>query len=490
MQISGHTVSCRSLDNSHYAVGIKFSGVRDWEQKILASAIQELTQNAMPIEKSVLKISVAKDTIALEAASLSKVNGSLLISDKLGENGAGVQQYPQNKFFYRIGKFSRRLEEVAERGLYFYLRGVDTVSEAKIKMHGRELIMFASNNYLGLTSHPRVKEAAIKAIRMYGTGSGCTGFIGRLSELHERLEHELARFKGMEAAMLFSTGFMANSGMVMTLFGEDDILILDEKSHVSIFQGCRFSKCRTRIYRHNDMESLEKVLRIYKNSKGKKAIITQGVFAVDGDIAKLPAIYRLAKEYDALTIVDENHATGTLGKEGRGSAEHFGLLGQIDIISDGLGKTLAGIGGYVAGSKEIIDYLKHFSKNFIYTTSLPPAVCATILAAISVIKEEPELRTKLWENATIMTSGLKELGFNLGACESHVIPIIIGNETKIFAFTKMLQELGVFVAPVVRHAVKRNDTRVRVTLMATHAPDDLYRSLEMFRVAGRATGII
>jgi 8-amino-7-oxononanoate synthase len=506
LNISGQVGFCRFAENGkspRQAIGIKFSAIRDFEQKILISAVQNLKENAAVQEQSSLDIFVSMDSLAQDAASFSnhlepsqkkeRQEKKMYSGEASSVSVEAKQPRLERRGFtlpVKAARFNHRLELVKSQGLYLYMRPMELLTAPRVKVNDQEMIMLASMDYLGLTTHPKVKEAAIKAIEKYGTGSGGTSFISRTIDLHEQLEAKLAELKGTQSAMLFGTGFMANAGMVATLFGDKDVLILDEKCHTSTFQGCRNSKCRTRLFRHNDMEGLEKILKLYMEIPGERVILTEGVFSVDGDIANLRVIHQLAQEYDAMVVVDEAQATGVLGKDGRGTPDHHGLIGNVDIITDSLGKALGSFGGCVAASRDVINYLKHFSTNFIFTTSLPPSVCAALLAAIQVVKDEPELRRKVWENSKKMRDGLKSLGFDIGKSETHIIPIMVGDEKKAFEFGGMLQRLGVFVTPVVRPAVKRGEARIRTTVMATHTSADLDKALEAFQIAGKKLGTI
>lgn len=391
-------------------------------------------------------------------------------------------------FYQKFLGVSKSLNEWEKK--YKYFREINSGLKTKIITKNRELLMLGSNNYLGLTTHPKVKEAAINAIKEYGTGTGSTSVLSGTLGIHTRLEEKVAEFKGMESALLFGTGFMANLGTISTLFDKDFILINDEKNHVSIFEGCKRSRSRVRIYHHNDMGHLEKILKLYQKSSDKKVIIVESVFSMDGDLARLPEIVALAEKYNAAILVDEAHASGVLGKNGRGSLEFLNLEGKIDVVTDSFGKAFGSIGGYVAASKELTDYIKHLSGASIFTTSLPPSVCATILAVIEVLENEPELLDRFWANVQTMRQGLVKLGFNTGTSDTHIIPVIIGDEATTYQFCGVLQEYGVFVSAVGRPAVKRGEERLRVSVMASHEEKDLFRALEIFDVVGKKLGVI
>lgn len=348
--------------------------------------------------------------------------------------------------------------------------------------------MLASNDYLGLSNHPFVKEETIKAISKYGVGAGSTAVLSGTFDLHNELEKELADFKGAEAALLFSTGFLTNYGVITTLLDRNYVIINDEKNHVSILEGCRAVRARTRMFRHNDMESLKSVLKLYKNNK--KVIIVEGIYSMDGDIANLPEIVPLAKRYNAQLIIDDAHATGVLGENGRGSLEYFNLDSGADIVTDSLGKSFGSIGGFITGSRIIVEHIKHLCSSYIFTTNLPPATCAAILAAIRVMKNEKGMRKGLLKNSNMLRDGLIEMGFDTGNSQAHIIPVIIGDEGKTYEFARLLQKEGILVSAVGRPSVPRGMARLRVAPMATHSYSDIERTLNAFKRVGKETGLI
>lgn len=400
----------------------------------------------------------------------------------------------QSSAFVNAVKYSRKyLKSAADlkaQGYYFYMRRIDSASQRETVVKGRRMIMLGSNNYLGLTTHPRVKEAAIKAIDKYGVGSGGVPMLSGTFDLHEKLEQKLAEFKKTEACIIYSSGFVANVGAISTLLGKDDLAILDEKVHASILDGCKMARCRVRVFKHNDMRSLEKVLRCYGTCKGHRFIIVDGVYSMDGDIANLAGIKQLARKYDTALMVDDAHATGVIGRNGRGTAEHFGLEGEIDVVVGTLSKSLAGVGGFVCSSHEIVSVLKYAGRPFIFSTSLPPVICASIMAAIEVIQEEPQLLDQLWRNVRYIKEGLQKLGYDIGQSESAIIPVIIGDEKKMNQMVGELENLGIFVSPVAPPAVKKGTSRIRVSVMASHCISDLNRALDAFRIAGRKLDVI
>lgn len=372
---------------------------------------------------------------------------------------------------------------------YFYLREIDPPSAAVVTMDGKQLINLGSNNYLGLTSHPKVVEATIKATREYGTGACSSRILAGTSRIHNQLEQKLAAFKGTEDAVVFSTGFMTMMGTISSLTGEDDVIFSDELNHASIVEGCRLSKAEKRRYRHNDMASLEEELFKCDPTKNK-LIVTDGVFSMKGTVAKLPEIKTLADEYNAMIMVDDAHGTGVLGANGRGTLEHFGLEGQIDIVSATFSKSLGAIGGFTGARKDIVNFLKLNSRPFIFSASPPPAVAATVIAALDIMEEEPELLQRLHQNADSMKKGLIEMGFKLEETITPIIPVLINSEEKTFKLTCLMQQEGVFVNPIIPPAVPEEASLIRLSIMATHAEKDLEFVLSKFQKFGKQLGII
>jgi 8-amino-7-oxononanoate synthase len=372
-------------------------------------------------------------------------------------------------------------------GWYAYFEPIASAQEPEVKVGRRRMIMIGSNNYLGLTTHPKVLAAASAAIAKYGTGCGGSRFLNGTLDLHEEVERKIARFKGKEAALLFSTGFQANLGLLSALAGKGDVLITDKLDHASIVDGCRLSFGETRRFRHNDMEDLERVLK--QSGSSGKLIVVDGVFSMEGDIANLPDIVRLARKYKARIMVDDAHATGILGKKGRGTAEHFGLEDEVDIVMGTCSKSLGAVGGFVAGSAEVIHYVKHCARPMIFSASLPAACVATIGAAIDVIQEEPERRERLWEIARYMKRRFTELGFDTGQSETPIIPVILGDERVTFEFAKHLRQSGVFANAAVSPAVPKGRGLIRTSYMATHTNEQLDRVLKAFKAVAREMGI-
>ncbi|MEW6375855.1 MAG: pyridoxal phosphate-dependent aminotransferase family protein [Thermodesulfobacteriota bacterium] len=390
--------------------------------------------------------------------------------------------------FEKCSKFYEQYREVNESGYYFFFRKLESPQDSEVVVNGKRVIMIGSNNYLGLTNHPRVKEAGIKAIEKFGIGCAGSRFLNGNLEIHEELEKKLARFFRKEAALVFATGYQTNLGAISALVGRNDVAIIDKYDHASIIDGCRLSFGQVKKYRHNDMDDLERAL---EGAKGKnKLIIIDGVFSMEGDIADLPSIVKLAKAYDARIMVDDAHGVGVLGKGGRGTAEHFSLEDQVDLIMGTYSKSLAAIGGFVAGSGEVINYIKHTGRSMIFSASLPPVLVASVSTALDIIEEEPLLITRLWKNTHKMLKGYKELGFDTGTSETPIIPIIIKDSIKVYAMCKLLFENGVFVNPVVSPAVPPGRELLRTSYMATHTEEQLDRVLEAFRKAGQQLGLI
>jgi 8-amino-7-oxononanoate synthase len=373
-------------------------------------------------------------------------------------------------------------------GHYFFFRKLESAQDSEVVVNGKRVIMIGSNNYLGLTNHPRVKEAAIKAIERFGSGCAGSRFLNGNLEIHEELEVKLARFFRKEAALVFATGYQTNLGTISALLGRNDVAIIDKYDHASIIDGCRLSFGRVKKYRHNDMKDLERVLEATKD-KGK-LIIVDGVFSMEGDIADLPHIVKLAKAYGARVMVDDAHGVGVLGAGGRGTAEHFALEDQVDLIMGTYSKSLAAIGGFVAGSKLVIDFIKHVGRSMIFSASLPPSLVASVSTALDIIEEQPQLRAQLWKNTHKMLKSYKELGYDTGTSETPIVPIIIKDSIKVYEMCKLLFENGIFVNPVVSPAVPPGRELLRTSYMATHTEEQLDRVLDAFKKVGNQLDLI
>jgi 8-amino-7-oxononanoate synthase len=390
--------------------------------------------------------------------------------------------------FDKCYKILEQTEDLKKSGHYFFFRKIKSPQDAEVTIDGKRLIMIGSNNYLGLTNHPRVKEAAIKAIERYGSGCAGSRFLNGNLEIHEELETKLARFFHKEAALVFATGYQTNLGAISSLIGRTDVAIIDKYDHASIIDGCRLSFGHVKKFRHNDMEDLERILEANKD-KGM-LIIVDGIFSMEGDIADLPNIVRLAKTYGARVMVDDAHGIGVLGEAGRGTAEHFGLEDQVDLIMGTYSKSLAAIGGFVAGARESINFIKHVGRSMIFSASLPPALVASVSTALDIMEEQPQLISQLWKNTHKMLQGYKKLGYDTGTSETPIIPIIIKDSMKVYAMCHGLFEEGVFVNPVVSPAVPPGRELLRTSYMATHTEEQLDKVLQAFEKVGKKLGVI
>ncbi len=359
----------------------------------------------------------------------------------------------------------------------------------RVRVAGQSVVMLSSNNYLGLAAHQKLKEAAKTAIDRYGCGSGASRLIAGNMELHEQLEERIARFKGTEAALVFNSGYHANLGLVSSLVGPGDTVFSDELNHASIIDGCRLSRAEIKVYPHKDMAALEALLAESAESR-RKLIVTDGVFSMDGDIAPLPDIVSLAKRYGAMVMVDDAHATGVLGKDGRGVASLFGLEDDIEIQMGTLSKALGCFGAYVAGSYRLKEFLINKSRPFIFTTALPPSVMASAIAAFDLVENEPWRRDALQANADFLRRGLRDLGYNVFGSETQIIPVMVGDSSQTIQLSHMLLKHGVFASGVRPPTVPEGESRLRVTVMATHTSYDLQQALDAFAAVGKELGLI
>ncbi|MBO5028867.1 MAG: pyridoxal phosphate-dependent aminotransferase family protein [Muribaculaceae bacterium] len=362
-------------------------------------------------------------------------------------------------------------------GVYPYFRAISSEQDTEVLMNGRKVLMFGSNSYMGLTNHPKVIEAAVEATKKYGTGLAGSPFLNGTLDLHKKLEARLAEFVGKEDAMLFSTGFGVNLGVVSTLTGREDYVILDEQDHASIIEGRRLSFSTALKYKHNDMESLEQQLKRCAPDKAK-LIVTDGVFSMEGDVANLPEIVRLAKKYNAQVMVDEAHGIGVFGEAGRGTTNHFGLTDDVDLIMGTFSKSFASLGGFVATDKIITNYLRHHCREYIFTASITPASTAAVNAALDIMIAEPERQQHLWDITHFALENFRAMGCEIGNTSTPIIPLFIRDDYKTFHITRDLLDEGVFVNPVVTPAVAPQDTLIRYSLMATHTREQVERSLE------------
>ena len=363
-------------------------------------------------------------------------------------------------------------QQIKAKGVYPYFRCIESEQNTEVIMSGRKVLMFGSNSYLGLTNHPKVIEAAVEATRKYGTGCAGSRFLNGTLDLHLQLEKELAEFVGKEDAIIYSTGFQVNLGVVSCVTGREDYVICDELDHASIVEGRRLSFSTILKFKHNDMESLEKELQKCRPD-AVKLIVVDGVFSMEGDIANLPEIVRLSKKYDANIMVDEAHGLGVLGNHGRGTCDHFGLTKEVDLIMGTFSKSLAAIGGFIAADESIINYLRHNSRSYIFSASNTPAATAAARAALQIMKNEPERIEHLWDITNYSLKCFRELGFEIGHTSTPIIPLYVRDMEKTFMVTKMLFDEGVFVNPVVPPACSPNDTLIRFALMATHSKEQI-----------------
>ncbi|MBI5205104.1 MAG: aminotransferase class I/II-fold pyridoxal phosphate-dependent enzyme [Nitrospirae bacterium] len=401
------------------------------------------------------------------------------------DSSMAVKESPD--IFEKCLKFTKA-KELMSYGLYPYFRVIESAQDPEVIINGKRMIMVGSNNYLGLTNHPKVKEAAIEAVRKYGSGCAGSRLLNGTLDIHVNLEDKLAKFMRQEAALVFSTGFQVNLGVISALIGKDDAVIIDKMDHASIIDGCRLSYGDIKKFKHNDMTDLKRVLE--ENKDRGKLIIVDGVFSMEGDIANLPEIVELAKKYRARVMVDDAHGIGVLGRTGRGTAEHFGLEKEIDILMGTYSKSLASIGGFIAGSESLIHYIKHFARSLIFSASPPPASIAAVSAAVDIIENEPERRERLWENTKKMLKGFKGLGFETGPSKTPIIPVIVEENEIAFRFAMMLQEEGVFANVAVSPAVPNGKALIRTSYMATHTDEHLDTVLNAFAKTGRALGLI
>ena len=380
-------------------------------------------------------------------------------------------------------------QKVKALGVYPYFRPIQSDQDTVVTIDRKPVLMFGSNSYLGLTNHPRLKEGAIKAVEKYGTGCAGSRFLNGTLDIHIELEERLAKLVHKEEALVYATGFTVNSGVIPCLGGREDFLLFDERDHASIIEGKRLSYAKQIKYRHNDMDHLENQLKKCTPDK-IKIIVTDGVFSMEGDVAKLPEMVDLAKKYNASLYIDEAHSLGVFGKTGAGICEHFGLSNDVDLIMGTFSKSLGTIGGFIAADKDIINYLKHSSRTLIFSASITPASTGCVLAALDVMAEETWRKDALWANTKRAKEGFLKAGFEIGPTETPIIPLYVRDNNKTFKLTRILMDEGVFVNPVVSPAVSSEDTLIRYSLMATHTFDQIDESIEKISKVARQLGII
>ncbi|MDP4207657.1 MAG: pyridoxal phosphate-dependent aminotransferase family protein [Bacteroidota bacterium] len=380
-------------------------------------------------------------------------------------------------------------QKIMAAGIYPYFRAIESDQDTEVLMDGKKVLMFGSNSYLGLTCHPKIKEASKKAIDKYGTGCAGSRFLNGTLDIHIELEERLAKFVGKDAAICYSTGFQVNLGVVSALTDRNDYILLDELDHASIIEGSRLSFSKVLKFGHNDMASLESKLKVCEPDR-LKLIVVDGIFSMEGDIAKLPEIVQLAEKYNASIMVDDAHSLGVIGENGRGISSHFGLTNKVDLIMGTFSKSLASLGGFIASDKDTINFLKHNSRSLIFSASMTPASVASVLAALDILESEPERIKHLWDVTEMALNGFKQMGFDTGKTESPIIPLFIRDDYKALKMTHMLLDEGVFVNPVVSPAVPKEDSLIRFSLMATHTFDQVQRALEKIEAVSKKLGIL
>jgi len=389
-----------------------------------------------------------------------------------------------------LAYLGEQLEAWKQAGTYQKLRVLESESAAESRFDGKDVINLASNNYLGLTTHPKLREAALEATRHYGVGSGAVRTISGTMSLHLQLEERIARFKKVEACVVFQSGFAANAGTVAAVLTPEDHIISDELNHASIIDGCRLSRAKIHVFPHKDTAAAERALAELSGRPGHKLLITDGVFSMDGDIGPLPALVDAAEKYGAIMMVDDAHASGVLGRNGRGTVDHFGLHGRVQIQVGTLSKAIGVLGGYVCGSRALIEFLYHRARPFLFSTSHPPAVAAACIAAFDVLEEEPERIQNLWDNAKYLKKGLLSMGFNTGVSETPITPVIVGEARMAHALSAALFDEGVLATGIGFPTVPEGKARVRTIVAATHTRAELDRALEAFKKAGTKLGIL
>jgi len=388
-----------------------------------------------------------------------------------------------------LGYLTPEIDALKAQGVYRHLRVLEDEQRAHTTFDGRSVVNLSSNNYLGLTTHPRLRERAMQALERYGVGTGSVRTIAGTMNLHVELERRLAEFKQTEATVVFQSGFTANAGTVSALLTKDDVIISDELNHASIIDGCRLSRAAIKVFPHKDVDAARRILRDLPASQ-RKLLITDGVFSMDGDLGPLPGLCAIAEEYGAIMMVDDAHASGVFGRNGRGTVDHFGMHGRVDIQVGTLSKAVGALGGYVAGTNALIDFLHHRGRPFLFSTSHPPSVTATCLAALDVLIEEPEIIERLWDNTRFFKAGLTGLGFNTGMSESPITPVIVGDGALAMTLSDQLFESGVFAQGIAFPTVARDKARVRTIVTATHTREDLQFALDTFGRVGRSLGIV
>jgi glycine C-acetyltransferase len=384
---------------------------------------------------------------------------------------------------------THELNSLREQGLYRRLRVLDGEQKARTSVDHRSVVNLSSNNYLGLTTHPKLRERALAAVSALGVGTGSVRTIAGTMEIHMELERKLAAFKKTEAAVVFQSGFTANAGTVSSILGRDDAIVSDELNHASIIDGARLSRADVKVFPHRDVDAARKVLEALPRGQ-RTLLITDGVFSMDGDLGALPALCDLADEFGCIMMVDDAHASGVFGQHGRGTVDHFGMHGRVDVQVGTLSKALGALGGYVAGTRSLIEFLHHRARPFLFSTSHPPSVAAACIAALEVLETEPQWMERLWDNTRFFKGGLQALGFNTGISESPITPVIAGENALAMTLSDRLFEEGVFAQGIGFPTVPRGKARVRTIVTATHTKDELQFALDGFKKVGAELGII
>jgi 8-amino-7-oxononanoate synthase len=395
----------------------------------------------------------------------------------------------RNTTTHKLSAIELELAEIETQGLLRKTRLIGGAIGPRVSIDGRETVLLCTNDYLGLANHPSVKRAAGEALEQYGAGAGASRLVSGTLPPHAELEAALARFKGTEAALVFGSGYLANLGTISALETQGDVIYSDEMNHASIVDACRLSRATTKVFRHADTDALEAMLA-NDLAYGRRLIVTDGIFSMDGDIAPLPKLAALAAEYDCCLMVDDAHATGVLGLGGKGTAAHFGLGGSIEIQMGTLSKALGSYGAFVAGSRELVDFLVNRARSFIFTTALPPASAAAALEALSIVEREPERRERLWQNAVLLKDGLASAGFDTGASETFIIPVMIGDARQCVRMAQTLLEEGVFAQAIRPPSVPEGTSRLRVVPTSEHLSSDIEFAIEAFKRAGKRSGVI
>jgi 8-amino-7-oxononanoate synthase len=376
--------------------------------------------------------------------------------------------------------FEQELSQLERENLFRRVMVVDSHDAPRVRIKGRDMLLLCSNDYLGIANHPALRQAAVQAMERHGFGSGASRLVSGTSSVHGSLENRLALFKGTEAALVFNSGYAANTGIIPAIAGAGDVILSDSLNHASIIDGCRLSKADVRVFRHKDVGHVETLLKEVSNAR-RKVIVTEGVFSMDGDIAPLKDLTSLSEKYDAILMLDDAHGAGVLGETGRGTVEHFGLSGRVPVQMGTLGKAFGSFGAYAAGSKDLINMLINHARSFIYSTALPPAVCAASLAAIDIVEHDSERRARLWKNRSRFVNGLKSIGISTGDSETPIIPIVIGDSGRALRVAERLFECGIYAPAIRPPTVPINAARIRTTVTAAHTDKEIDAALDIFR---------